>query len=116
MPLRSGIGISINKKEAAYYSKSAADKGFIDAINIYGDMLKNNEGITKNLKEATKYYKLAVDIGDVDSMYQYALLSDDDNKNNWIKTKKLNITNYLTTMEKLIQCIIILYNKYNCQL
>ena len=82
LPLRSGIGISINKKEAAYYSKSAADKGFIDAINIYDDMLKNNEGITKNLKEATKYYKLAVDIGDVDSMYQYALLSDDDNKNN----------------------------------
>lgn len=53
------IGDEKSKIKAAELFKKAADKGFINAMFNYANILKEGEIIPVNIKEAIKYYKMA---------------------------------------------------------
>lgn len=62
---------SPNSKDALDVKKEA-DKGNVDAIIQYAQMLQTGYGAIMNKSEALKYFKKAVDLGDHNSMYIYA--------------------------------------------
>lgn len=54
--------------------KKSADKGNVDAIYFYADMLFYGEGASVDYEESLCYYKKAADKGKVQSMLRYAYL------------------------------------------
>lgn len=56
MMLETGDGIPIDKKEAAKLYKTAANKGNINAIYNYAQMLINGDGVPVDKAEAAKYF------------------------------------------------------------
>lgn len=53
--LRTGHGVSLDKKKAAKLYKIDADQNDVESMYNYVIMLKNGEGIQKNEKEAIPY-------------------------------------------------------------
>lgn len=60
-----------NKKEAAKYFKSGAEKGDEKCMFHYANALWNGEGCSMDKEEAVKYYKMAADKGEIESMVKY---------------------------------------------
>ena len=56
--LYNGIGVNLNKKEAAKYFKMAADEGDVSGMRNYAIMLENGEGMKANKREAARIFKL----------------------------------------------------------
>lgn len=63
-----------NPSEALKYYKQMADKGDIDAMYKYANMMQNGFGCKADKIEATKYSKMSADRWKLNSMYNYGLL------------------------------------------
>ena len=66
--LRDGIGVEIDKEEAARLFKQAADDGNAQASFNYAQMHDAGDGVPVDHEEAAKYYKIAADQGNKDGM------------------------------------------------
>ncbi|KAK8892911.1 hypothetical protein M9Y10_030163 [Tritrichomonas musculus] len=61
--LYKGIGIEMNKEEAARFFKKDADLGEAESMFIYGDMLYEGDGIEMNKEDGLRYITCAADNG-----------------------------------------------------
>ena len=67
-----GLGIKLDKKEAAYWYKFAAQNGSRDAQFSYALMLLEGKYVTKNNNEARRLMKLAADADHSVAQFNYA--------------------------------------------
>ncbi|KAK8846346.1 hypothetical protein M9Y10_020356 [Tritrichomonas musculus] len=65
--------------EAADYFKDSADRGNVDAMLKYADMLYEGVGVDIDKESACSYYYKAAEEGNAEAMYKYAkMLNDSD--------------------------------------
>ncbi len=77
--------------------KELADKGNIEAIYYYAEMLYNGYGVNKNKEEAAKYYKMAADKGHTKAIFNYAIMLD---SGDGIEKNKEEAEKYFSKLEK----------------
>lgn len=69
-----GLGVSINKAEAARYTKLAADNGFKDAYYNLALMYLKGEGVKKSPKDAFHYMRKAAYENNIDAKHNLACM------------------------------------------
>ena len=67
-----GVGIDIDKEEAAYWYSLAANEGHSTAMNQLGRRYELGLGLNKNDSLATVWYRKSAEAGDDWGMYNYA--------------------------------------------
>lgn len=68
--LSEGVGVEKNVKKSTKYYKIAADKGVVQAMVKYGELVEDK-------RESIQYFKMAADSGSVEALVHLADLSGD---------------------------------------